>query len=185
SAETAKRNLTALGAAAGTIVGGFAKVGQAAETQRRQIAALEKSYGTAGQAAADFARDLSSSTRFSLEDTQEAMRIMATLYNNYGVSLDQIQTLMQQTADLATVTGISIADAAQRTSSAIRGEAESAEFLGLTMNQAAIDRENLTLKMSNQEAAQFRLNALTEQAAFAQGAATESVQTTVGAIDQL
>src|SRR4029450_12421677 len=67
----------------------------------------------------------------------------------------------------------------------MRGEAESAEALGLTLNQAAIDHEGLTLTMTQEEAAHYRLNALRDQSAFAAGAAGDAAETTSGQIKKI
>lgn len=171
---------TATGAALGTLVAGLAKVGAAAETQRRQIDGIQKAYGEAADEMLEFADAVQASTKFSNEDAREAAQIAATLAQNYGFTTEEVQKLIDVSADLASIKGIDLADAVQRTSAAMRGEAESAEFLGLTLNQQAIDREGLTLKMSNEEAAHFRLNALLEQAAYAEGAAGEAAATAAG-----
>src|SRR5690606_38708719 len=99
-----------------------------------------------GEAASQFialADQLQSSTVFSNDQVLEAANIMGTLKRNYELTDQQIQQLIVTSADLAAVNGTTLADAAQRVAAAIRGEAESAETLGLTMNQAAIDSDNL------------------------------------------
>lgn len=171
---------TKVGAALGTGIAAISKFGAQAENQRRQVDGIRKAYGDAADQILDFTNAIQSSTKFSNEDAREAAQIAATLAQNYGFTADEVQKLITVSADLATIHGTSLADAVQRTSSAMRGEAESAEALGLTLNQQAIDRENVTLSMSNEEAAHFRLNALLEQSAYAQGAAGEAAQTAAG-----
>ncbi|MGB3328448.1 MAG: hypothetical protein WBA46_05795 [Thermomicrobiales bacterium] len=155
-------------------------LGQSSLEQQRQIMALDQLYGEASQRYQDFARTIQETTIFSDDQARQAEIYFATLRNNYGVTEEQIQRLVQVSADLATIHGVSLEDAAMRIQSAIRGEAEAAEYLGLTLNQQSIDRENLTLTMSNQEAAAFRLNALWEQTANVTGASTAYVQTANG-----
>lgn len=171
---------TKVGAALGTGLAALSRLGGQAETQRRQVDGLQRAYGDATDEILDFTEAIQRSTKFSNEDAREAAQIAATLAQNYGFTTDEIEKLIAVSADLAAIKGVSLAEAVQRTSAAMRGEAESAEFLGLTLNQAAIDREGLTLSMSNEEAAHFRLNALLEQAAYAEGAAGDAAETAAG-----
>jgi hypothetical protein len=149
------------------------------------IMALNRTYGEAAQSYIDLANTIQGSTTFSNDQAIEAANIMGTLKRNYELTDGQIQQLIVTSADLAAVNGTTLADAAQRVAAAIRGEAESAEMLGLTMNQAAIDQDNLTLSMSNAEAGAFRFNALMEQSEFAIGAAGDAADTTTGRVQQL
>lgn len=185
SAEEIERQYTRVGAAIGTGIAGLAKLGQAATENTRQIDGLRRAYGDTANDIIAFANTTQGTTIFSNEEAREAAQLMAALQREYGLTTDQIKGLIATTADLATITGIGLADAAMRTSSAIRGETESAEYLGLALNIQAIDRQNLTLTMTNQEAAQFRLNALNEQAAFSQGAAGDAAERTEGRVRQL
>lgn len=171
---------TATGAALGSMVAGLGKLGNAAVSQQTSIDGLTRAYGDAVDEILRFTDAIQASTKFSNEDAREAARIAATLAQNYGFTTGEIEKLISASADLATVAGVSLSDAVQRTSSAMRGEAESAEYLGLTLNQQAIDRAGITLSMSNEEAAHFRLNALLQQAAYAEGAAGDAAQTTAG-----
>ena len=176
---------TELGAALGTVVGVASRLGAQAETQRRQINAIEAAYGSAASQVLKYTDALQGSTTFSNEDARQAALIAATLAQNYGLTTAEIEQLINASANLAAIHGTTLTDAVQRTSSAIRGEAESAEALGLTLNQQAIDRDNLTLSMSNEEAAHFRLIALLEQSAYAEGQAARAAETAAGQAAQL
>jgi hypothetical protein len=173
-------------AVAGTTIGAsIALFSRDIVTNQQNVATLTRTYGEAAGQLQAFAQQIQQSTTFSSESAIESANIFGTLARNYGVSVDQIQQLIQVSADLSATSGLSLEDTSQRVASAIRGEAEAAEALGLTMNQQAIDREGLTLTMSNQEAATFRINALMEQSSFATGAAGEKAATTAGKIAQL
>src|SRR5690606_30114913 len=165
--------LTALG-------GALIYSGQQAMNKERQIIALQRAYGDAADEMIQFAEELDNVTIFSDDDIREGERFFATLRNNYGLTIEEIQRLMTITADLASSANVSYADAANRVTAAIRGEAEAAEYLGLTLNQQSIDRQNLTLTMTNEEAARFRLNALYEQAAVYEGTAADMAASSVG-----
>lgn len=172
-----------IGAAALTTV--FTLAARSNLSQQQSIAQLNRTYGDAADGLKDFADELQRTTTFSNDAAVATINTFGSLARNYGLTAEQIKQLTTVTADLATATGFSLPDAAERVAAAIRGEAESAEALGLSMNQAAIDSEGLTLTMSNQEAASFRLNALLEQTGFAQGAAAERAQTHAGQMQQL
>ena len=165
--------LTAVGAA-------LTVAGNKAMQQERQIIGLRAAYGDAADEMLAFAEELDKVTIFDDDDIRAGERYFASLRNNYDLSIQQIQDLMRTTADLASASGTSFEDASSRVTAAIRGEGEAAEYLGLTMNQQSIDRENLTLTMSNQEAAQFRLNALNQQAAVYVGTAAELQASSAG-----
>jgi hypothetical protein len=150
-----------------------------------QLATLQRTYGDAAAGLKTFADQIQATTTFSNDAAVASENIFGTLARNYGISADEIQRLIQVSADLAATSGLSLEDVSQRVASAIRGEAESAEALGLTMNQAAIDQDGLTLTMSNQEAAAFRLNALYDQVGFSTGAAAAQAETTAGRFKQL
>lgn len=180
-----RRDAAEIGAGFGALLLASSKLGRSFVEQERQIMGIRRTYGDAADDLLRFADELQRTTAFSDDAARSAILSFGTLARNYGLTAEQIKQLTAVTADLAAATGFDLADAASRVQAAIRGEAEAAEALGLTMNQQAIDRQNLTLTMSNQEAAQFRLNALFQQAAFAEGAAAEMVQTHAGAAQQL
>lgn len=158
--------------------------GQAVEHER-SVMALQRVYGDAADSYIQFANQIQNTSIFSNDEALAAARIMGTLRENYDLTDQQIQQLIQTSADLATMHGLTLTDAAMRVQSAIRGEAESAEMLGLTMNQAAIDSQGLTLTMTNAEAAAFRFDVMMQQAASSTGAAAEAAETDAGKVQQL
>jgi hypothetical protein len=180
--RTAARDAAAGLALVGTA---FTMYSQQARSHEIAIMALERTYGTAAASFVAFADQMQSTTIFSNDQVIEAANVMGTLQRNYGLTTEQIKELIVVSGDLAATKGITLVDAATRVSAAIRGEAESAEYLGLAMNQSAIDQNNLTLSMSNTEAGAFRYNAVMEQSAFALGAAGDAADTTTGKTQQL
>jgi len=192
STQQAEQRAKSLESANRAIGVGFAALGASIGLYSREIinnqqavATLERTYGTAANGLQDFANQIQQTTIYSSEQAIQAENLFGTLVRNYGLSVAQVQQLVTISTDLAATSGLTLEDTAMRVQAAIRGEAESAEALGLTMNQQAIDRNNLTLTMSNQEAAQYRLNALIEQSSFAQGAASAQADTTAGKVQQL
>lgn len=171
-----------MGLALTTVGAGLAAAGAIAMRHERLVVSVQQAYKDAAGDMITFADTLAAETGNLFNDTDilAGERYFASLVNNYAVTAEQIQGLMRITADLAAGAGISFENASYRVTAAIRGEAEAAEYLGLTMNQQSIDRENLTLKMTNQEAAQFRINALYEQTSWAMGTASAVAQTSAG-----
>ncbi len=182
AAKSAEADFRALGTVATILGTGLAYAGNKAMEQERQIIGLRAAYREASDEMLRFAEELDNLTIFSDDDIRAGEQYFATLYNNYDMSIEQIQEMMSLTADLASMRGITFEDASNRITAAIRGEAEAAEFLGLTMNQASIDADNLTLSMSNAEAAQFRYNALLEQTNTYRGVAAEIAASDAGTI---
>jgi hypothetical protein len=150
----------------------------------RNVAALGRTYGDAAGQFVALADTIQNTTIFSNDEAVQAANILGTLKRNYELTNEQIQQLIMTSADLAAVNGTTLTDAAQRVAASIRGEGESIEALGLTMNQTAIDAEGLTLSMSNAEAGQFRFNALMEQSTFALGAASDATENAAGKTQQ-
>lgn len=160
----------------------FAGKANAAE---RDLRTLDRTYGDTAASLREFGDELQRTTTFSNEQAIAAANVFGTLSRNYGLTADQVQNLITVSADLAAVNGISLTDAAERVQAAIRGEAESAEALGLTMNETAIGLAGVSAGMTEAEKAAFRYNALLEQAAFATGAAAEQAETTTGKVQQM
>ena len=180
-----EESIVKLGAGLSTVGNTLDQLGGKYLEQQRQITALNYLYGDASSEFQRFADQIQNTTLFSDDQARQAESYFATLRTNYGVTEDQIKRLISVSADLAQIHGTSLEDASLRIQAAIRGEAESVEALGLSMGAQAIDRDNLMMSMSNQEAAQFRLNALWEQTANVQGAATDATGSLVGQYRQL
>lgn len=95
---------------------------------------LASSYGSATPEMSRFADALSRSADVPRSDILRAAIDARTLAQNYGLSTTQIETLITRTNDLAVANGMALPEAFQRVQSAMRGEAESAEALGLVLN---------------------------------------------------
>lgn len=185
--QASGRSLRDLGDAGQQVGAGLALLGTSFAMYANQVranevatASLGRTYGDAAGQFVALADQIQSTTIFSNDEAVQAAAIFGTLKRNYELTNNQIQQLIVTSADLAAVNGVTLTDSATRVAAAIRGEGESAEALGLTMNQSAIDAENLTLTMSNAEAGQFRFNALMDQTAFSVGAAAEAAEEGAG-----
>jgi len=176
SMEGLSGSISTMGAGLISLGDGLDQLGQSYIDQQQRLDTLQRQYGSFTDEMVAFSREMQSQTTFSDDAVQKGLVYFASLKEQYGLTIDQIKQLAIVTADLAQANGLAYEDAAQRVQAAIRGETEGAEILGLALNQQSIDRQNLTLTMTNQEAAQFRLNALLSQASYAQGSAGAAVQ---------
>jgi hypothetical protein len=149
----------------------------------RTARAVAAAYGQASSQVVRFSRDLSSTTGFSARSIQEAALSARTLSQNYGLTIEQTQRLIRVSADLAQMRGIGVAEAFERIQSAIRGEAEASEYLGLTLNDTFLKNVamNGSLRktfetMTDAQKAQVRYNEVLRQTQQFQGLAAQGAQ---------
>ncbi len=196
---TGLKGLVALGAGAAGVTLGIAAIGEAitgsiAATREAQQAtlALNTTYGSGATQFAAFADAQAQALGKSNVEFKQAAVAASTLSKNYGLTAEQIQTVIKRSTDLATVQGIGIVDATNRVTSAIRGEAEAAELLGLTLNSDAIkaiadmtdeQRKNFET-LDTITKAQITYREFLRQTAFAEGAAAKAAADGATAYDQ-
>lgn len=167
-------------------------VEQTAKAAQAQFA-LNKVYGDAAGQYKAFADAQSQATGRNSVDFQQASVRAATLAKNYGLTSQQIQELIKRSSDLAAVHGKEIPDAAERVINAIRGEAEAAEALGLTLNSDAVkafadmtDEQRKNFESLDQVTkAQIIYRELLRQTNDVQGAAAEQAKTATGQFQAL
>src|SRR5262245_24781379 len=181
-------SLTSAASALGAVLRSSIDAQRESERVGRATAAA---YG--GQAAqfTRFAASLSAQTGFASDAILEAALSARTLSTNYGLSIQQTQQLIRVSADLARVRGIGVAEAFERVQSAIRGEAEASEYLGLTLNDTFIKNNALGgsvrttfERMTDVQKAQIRYNELLRQTAAFSGQAAKATNTLEGAFGQ-
>jgi hypothetical protein len=139
-ATLAKGGLAFVSVAAGVAAGaelihqGMEKVSEETQKANQAQLALNATYRSSASLYADFAAKQAESTKRTVSEVQEAVVAFGSLSNRYAITSEQIKELTKRSADLAAVKGITTVEAAKRLEAALRGEAESAEFLGLTLN---------------------------------------------------
>ncbi len=190
--DQTKRSSVELGAALGTMAAVVAKSGQAAVTQRRELDLLGRQYGDSADEIVAFTQRLEDQSNFSDEAARSAALQTASLAKNYQFTADQIETLITRSADLAQTQGRDLGDTTERLNAALRGEAESAEALGLVLNDSAVAAfaasqgiTNYSTGLSAAEQAQVRFQFLLQQTNDVQGAAQEAATGTAGALANL
>lgn len=180
-----KRSAQDVGLGLGVLVAGMALAGQSFRDQEIALESMRRGYGDAATEMEQFAQQIQDTTNYSNDAAVASENIFRTLAQNYGFTADEIQQLITISADLAASMGIGLEDAAMRVQAAMRGEAESAEYLGLTLNDTALGIDNMAKSTTDAEKAQIRFNALQEQSAFAMGMAQQQADSTYGTMTQL
>lgn len=106
-----------------------------------------------------------------------------------GLSSDQMEEVIRRSGDLG-AGKVELEGAVERVTAALRGEAESAEYLGLTLNEeyvkgwyeAKAGQDKAWKSLTDVEKAQVRYQAFLEQSDGMQGRAAESAGTYAGAM---
>lgn len=167
------------------IINSLKSISAAAQAASVAQKSVEVQYGRSGAQVLAFTDQLAASTKTSRTEQAEAAAVAASLRKNYGLTSAEIQTLLQRSTDLASVTGLDVVDAMKRMEAAARGETESSERLGASLQYNALKGSNLLNQsekdrlqtMGNVEAAHVRLRVLLDQTSFAEGAAAKNAQT--------
>lgn len=169
----------------------YASSTQAVRDHERVLRATAAAYGNSASQYQRFAQQLEAQTGFTSDAILEAALSARTLSQNYGLTIQQTQKLITVSADLARVRGIGIAEAFERVQSAIRGEAEASEYLGLTLNDTFLTNQamNGSLKttfgtMTDVQKAQVRYNELLRQSAQFSGLAANEANSLDGAFNR-
>ncbi len=145
---------------------------------------MPRAYGASGAEFIAQAKELSDVTGFLAEDFMQSALIGRQLSANYGLQIDQVAKLVAVSADLAATSPYediqTAANAMERLQSAVRGEAEASERLGLTLNDTYM--RNMAANgafretwgtMSDLEKAQARYNEILVQTQDVLGAAED------------
>ncbi|MDP9358913.1 MAG: hypothetical protein M3R02_27270, partial [Chloroflexota bacterium] len=153
---------------------------------------LGRQYGDSADEIVAFTQRLEDQSNFSDEAARSAALQTASLAKNYQFTADQIETLITRSADLVQTQGRDLGDTTERLNAALRGEAESAEALGLVLNDSAVAAfaasqgiTNYSTGLSAAEQAQVRFQFLLQQTNDVQGAAQEAATGTAGALANL
>jgi len=126
---------------------------------------------------------------YSESEVAGAIARTVDMTKRLGLSSVQMEELTRRAADLG-AGKTDLEGSIERVTAALRGEAESAEFLGLTLNEtyvaswhAAHNAHGRAWKdLTDLEKAQVRYQVMLEQSAGKQGAAADSVKTLSGAL---
>ncbi|EAT15349.1 hypothetical protein HTZ97_09370 [Desulfuromonas acetoxidans] len=135
-------------------------------------------------------KELSADLRiYSESDVANAAARTIDMTKRLGLSAEQMNILIQRTADLS-AGKTDLEGGIERVTAALRGEAEASEYLGLTLNETYVkswyEANNASGKawktLTDIEKAQIRYNVLLEQSDAIQGRAAASSNTYNGAL---
>lgn len=130
-------------------------------------------------------KDLSAETRvFSEREVANASARLVDMTKRLGLSEQEMQTVLKRTADLS-AGKVDLEGGIERVTAALRGEAESAEFLGLSLSETAIkqyaESHGLVFKeLTDGQKVQLRYALLLEQTNQIQGRAAAFAETMAG-----
>ena len=158
-------------------------------TASLKAANREFDVGSAGDWEATISRLSEKLKIYSESDLRGAASRTVDMTKRLGLSSDQMERMIELTGDLS-AGRTTLEGGIERVTAALRGEAESSEFLGLTLNETYVtawheahNAHNVAWKdLSDLEKAQVRYNVFLEQASAMQGRAAESTKTYSGAI---
>jgi len=119
----------------------YAESVQATREHERAIRANAAAYGEAASQYQQFAEQLSAATGFTSDAILQAALNAHTLSANYGLTIAQTQKLITISADLARVHGIGVAEAFDKVESAMRGQTDAADALGLRIDSNATTQQ--------------------------------------------
>lgn len=134
--------------------------------------------------------DLSQKLRiYSESDIRGASARTVDMTKRLGLNAEQMKKVIELSGDLA-AGRTDLEGGVERVTAALRGEAEAAEFLGLTLNEnyvkgwyeASAAHEKAWKDLTDLEKAQVRYQIFLEQAIPLQGKAAESINTWSGAL---
>lgn len=188
--------LTGFGAiASGALVAREAILGlvEASQKLNQEQFRLKKEFGELAPMYQQQAEALAALSGRGIADATAAINQFATLQKNYGLTTEQIIDLQKRSADAAAVAGVSLEEAAKRVQSALRGEAESIEFLGFSLQsnylKALQDVNSEEYKhwntMGQLAKAQKIYEEFQKQSNTQTGAAAERANDAAGAIDKM
>ncbi|NLT46004.1 MAG: hypothetical protein GXX80_10920 [Thermotogaceae bacterium] len=171
---------------------GLVKVAGDAETAQRKLEIVTKDNQKAYERLYKAANDLAKSPFFSKAQAQQAMANAYAMGKNYEFTAEQVEKIVNIAADLGAIYGFDLPNATERLMAAMRGEAESAEMLGLSLSQTAVQAwalENgiqesiITMDLASQ--AQVRYQMLLDVTKDTMGASSDMADTFRGALNRL
>ncbi len=121
---------------------------------------------------------------FSATEIQYAFGKIHDSLERYGLDIEKQTRIIERAMDIAAARGLNLRESIDRIESAMRGEAEASEYLGLTLNDTYMQNQaldgslkNLWTTLSDGEKAQYRYLEFLRQSAKYAGAAKEATET--------
>lgn len=169
--------------------------GSAAYNMQTSVAAANREFDNVGSVEdwENTIKDLSKELRiYSDTSLKNAVSRTVDMTKRLGLSAEQMKVVIKRSADLG-AGKTDLEGAIERVTAALRGEAESSEYLGLTLNENYVkavyeaDKANTKLwkNLTDVEKAQARYNVFLQQSEEFQGRAAGSADTLAGAMAEI
>lgn len=183
-------SLGAIGAVSAAMYG----VSRAAVENERSVFTMSKTFGERTGYMLAEARRMSEGMKgyFSQSEIQYAFTKTADSMQRYGITGRQYMDLVARASDVAAAKNMSLRDSIDRLESAMRGEAEASEYLGVTLNDTFM--KNMAFNGSLKESwetlddnvkSHYRLVEMLDQTSKYTGSAKEATSTLSGALSAL
>lgn len=185
---TVTAGITALSAA---VAIGAAKLGS---DYQKAINSMSETFKTRTAEMVSTAQSMSDKLKHVYDFTEVAYAFQKTSdsMQRYGITGEKYLKLVERAADIGAAKNLELKESIDRIESAMRGEAEASEYLGVTLNDTYM--KNMAFngalkesweKLSDNEKAAYRYKEMMDQTAKFQGAAERSTQTLTGALNAL
>lgn len=170
---------------------GLKKAIDAGSRLEQSVGATEAVFGKSQKTIERWAESAAKSMGLSEAAAREALNLIGSQLKNFGFDVDEArgkgQELVGLGADLAATFGGTTVDAVTALSAVLRGEFDSIERYGVSINEAKLKAQALTMGLYDGKGAvdgyaraQAALALITEQTAAAQGQFARELDTTAG-----
>lgn len=178
-----KKAAVALTGVVGAITG-LAKAAGTLETSQRKLNIVTAGNTEALNILEQASQRLARTTNYNSIQYRNTMASAYAMGKNYDFTAGQISNLVSISADLGTIYNKDLPDATERIMAAMRGEAEAAEALGLSLSQTAVEHwmvekgiSGVLSEMSLAQQAQIRYQMLLDKTSDSMGAAQDMTDT--------
>jgi len=182
---------TGLGVFSGVSVAALAGMAGKVQTSAFQ---MKKAFGDSSDAMIAQAKKLSESAGnyYGLEEVQYAFVKTGDSMQRYGITGEAYINLVSRAMDVGAAKGLALKESIDRIESAMRGEAEASEFLGVTLGDTYMKNNalngslrNTWEKLTDNEKAMYRYNEFMVQSGKYVGSAADASKTFDGALSAL
>jgi len=184
-------NTAAIALAGGGAIGSLLKISTDYEDS---IFQMSQTFQGQTDAMIQKAKDMASQFKYfyDFNDISYAFTKTADSMQRYGITGEKYIQLVTRAADIGAAKNLQLKESIDRIESAMRGEAEASEYLGLTLNDTYMKNiafdgalKNTWETMTDMEKTQARFNELMNQSAKYNGVAEQAANTLSGAMTSL
>jgi len=192
--DSLKSSWLAVTAVAATVGYAIKKLIDLGEEYAQRNFQMRATFGENADAMILKAKELSEKVNnyYSFKDVEYAFIKTADSMQRYGIVGENYINLVNRAMDIGVSKGLDLRESIDRLESAMRGEAEASEYLGVTLNDTYMKNmafggslKDVWEKLSDNDKAFFRYNELLEQTQKYSGKASDATDTLTGASKSL